>query len=588
MAIGASAVSPSVAEPGATASPPSGDARMNGWRREWPALVAATLVAAPTLIAAYPPMTDFPHHEALVALLHNFDDRSLWPPGLYAHNFGQPNQLMHLLAWPLSYLLPITLACKIVTAGAAAAVVLGASRLARYLGASPFLAFAFVPFSLGWLSNWGLINNLMGLGILFAVLPGVDRFAARPDLRRGVRVIGVALLLYFAHELMLFVYLGALVLFSASRPLRPWRPALARVTPLPLVSALILGQLRYQRPFLGPNDLARPTIFDTQWTKLELLPRNVAGMSDPLPRDAVCGLLLLLLIALLEARAKAGAVGRAPYDDAAADGPGSSGASLARAQGWLLAYRFEVLSAGLMGLYFAVPLSINGAFFVYERFLHPALGVMLIAAGARLATTLRPLAKVLAAASAAAMVFAVWPLYADASRLARDLDELLVMIPKMSAVASIECEGSMRWRPFLATGQLSRVLTTRGGRVFFSFTESAVAPVVLTAEHRWGEVSVRMHDDQRRFVPSHDFKLFSYVLVHASLPGIQPYLDAALAPEGRFVARVGEWALYRSTLDVIPIMSQAPAPPEPLPPTFRERLLAALHPTRREPEAPAP
>ena len=44
-----------------------------------------------------------------LAAMRHFGDASRYPPGLLAWNLGHPNQLFHLLAWPLSYVVSPTL-----------------------------------------------------------------------------------------------------------------------------------------------------------------------------------------------------------------------------------------------------------------------------------------------------------------------------------------------------------------------------------------------------------------------------------------------------------------------------------------------
>lgn len=52
--------------------------------------VAGLLLACPTLVAFYPPMTDLPFREAAIALLRHRNEPTLVPPGLYELNLGQP------------------------------------------------------------------------------------------------------------------------------------------------------------------------------------------------------------------------------------------------------------------------------------------------------------------------------------------------------------------------------------------------------------------------------------------------------------------------------------------------------------------
>jgi hypothetical protein len=170
---------------------------------------AGLLLAIPILIAFYPPMTDLPFHEAAIAILRHFGDRSMFPPGLYRYNLGEPNQLFHMTGWALSYVVSTRWAAKLVVAAAVALVPVCAARFARHVGASPLAALVVAPIALGWLFSWGLVANVLGIAALLAVLPLLDDLAREPTPRRAVAAVGGAVLLYFAHEAMLFVYGGA-------------------------------------------------------------------------------------------------------------------------------------------------------------------------------------------------------------------------------------------------------------------------------------------------------------------------------------------------------------------------------------------
>ena len=73
---------------------------------------AGAVIAAPVLIAHYPPMADIPLHEAVVGLLRHWGDPTYIPANVYELNFGQPNQLFHFLILAFAYIFPIGTATK--------------------------------------------------------------------------------------------------------------------------------------------------------------------------------------------------------------------------------------------------------------------------------------------------------------------------------------------------------------------------------------------------------------------------------------------------------------------------------------------
>lgn len=266
-----------------------------GIAERWIAWVAGLAAAVPLLVAPYPPMTDFPHHEALVALLRTFGDPEKFPPGMYVMNLGEPNQLFHLVAWPLSYVLPVTLACKIVAAASVASIPIGGARLARHLGASAWTTLALVPIALGWLFSWGFVNNLMALGILLAFLPALDRFAKEPTWRRALVASAGAVLLYFAHELVMFVYVGAALIFAALYPLR-WKQTASRALPAIVGLGMAIGQILWQEHLKTATVKAIPNVFFALDRKLIGLPATLVGFTERAITWTVFGACVLVAV----------------------------------------------------------------------------------------------------------------------------------------------------------------------------------------------------------------------------------------------------------------------------------------------------
>ena len=137
-------------------------------------LIAGIALAAPTLLARYPPMNDLPLHEGVVGVLRHFGDESYFPRGLYTLNPGHPNQLFHAAAWLFSLVVPTGLACRLVIALAQVAIMWTAARFADHLGRSRWGALLVAPLALGFTYYWGLVANLVGYGLLLYTLPILD------------------------------------------------------------------------------------------------------------------------------------------------------------------------------------------------------------------------------------------------------------------------------------------------------------------------------------------------------------------------------------------------------------------------------
>src|SRR5271170_5065243 len=158
---------------------------------EWAPGVVGAMLALPVLIARFPPMDDLPLHEASIGILRHWGDGRFSPPSLYMLNLGHANQLFSLMVLGLSYAMPIVWASKVVVAALIFALPLAAAHFAKYVGSSPWTALLVAPLGLGWLFFWGLVQNLLGIIVLFWTLPTIDRFAARPTARGAASMCGI-------------------------------------------------------------------------------------------------------------------------------------------------------------------------------------------------------------------------------------------------------------------------------------------------------------------------------------------------------------------------------------------------------------
>ena len=533
------------------------------------AALAALALALPVVLFAYPPMTDLPHHEALVALLRHHGDASMFP-AIYVKNLGQPNQLFHFLAWPLSYVVDVTTACKLITALAVAGVPLGAARFARGVSSPGVAALAVTPLAVGWLFSWGFVNNLLGLGILLAAIPEIDRLAQRPALGATVRVSLAVLLLYFAHELMMFVAVGAVGLFAllTARSLGGFA---VRAAPAGFGLAAALWQIGAQEGLKTTTVRSIPNIWLPISQKFREIPAVLVGGVELPERTALFALLLGFFIALFVVGRRHARRGAAARDAAAAP--------VASLRERLSERRVELLAIAVFGLYLVGPFAFNGAMLVHERFLAPAfaIGAVAVARHVDLGGPLgrsgeSALIRVFGAILPLAALSVQLPHYFDAARNYHDMERLFERITPNSSVAAVDLDKNQGGRPFTVASGLSRVLVRRGGRVLYSFSESTVAPVILAPRFQWNEPSARIMLDNTKFRPKHDFTRFRYLLLHSSNPGRIATVRAAVGEEASFVAVTGEWALFESRLPVVPLDAPDVPLPTPRPETLARRL----------------
>ncbi len=523
--------------------------------------LAGLLLACPILVAYYPPMTDLPYHEATIGLLRHFTDPAICPPGLYQLNLGEPNQLFHLVGWVLSYAVSTRWAIKLVVAAAVAAIPVAAARFARHLGASPLSALVVAPMALGWLFSWGLVANLVGLAALLAVLPLLDRFASAPTARGACASIGGAVLLYFAHESMLLVYAGLAVAFAALHPLDR-RRTLLRLTPAAFSAVIAAAQLKWQTRFTPRAIQNLPTQWHSLPHKILRIPYIIQPATDLPVQLLMLALCVYAIVAFFWLRSRERLDGDAPVEQKSP-----------QLRALALRYRWEIFVLVTLAAYLTFPFTLNGATLVYERWFPPGFAVLAVVAAPaslwtrsarvpRLAIAVLPLATLLVSA----------PSFALSSQLYRDLDALMPLIEKGSAVAEVDVGPRDEDRPFSIGTAAGRILAERGGRLAFSFVESAISPVVIQRRYQWDEPMARMGFDALSFRPAHDFRRFRYLLGHSGDPKRSLVLRYALSYEAKVIGESGEWILFEALQPALPVVSRQAYVTGPPPETLRERL----------------
>jgi hypothetical protein len=512
------------------------------------------LLALPALIAFYPPMTDLPYHEAAIGILRHFGDVAMFPPGLYQRNLGEPNQLFHMVGWLLSYFVSTRWAVKLVVVATIVAIPVCAARLARYVEASPLSALVVAPMAVGWLVYWGLITNLIGLAAFLAVLPVVDRFARAPTGRGALSTVGAVLLLYFAHEAMMFVYAAAALGLAL---LYPWsrRDTLLRLVPFAFGVAVAIAQAKWQVHFMSPAVRAMPLMWESFWRKLKTIPHIILPANDWVVRIAMLTLCVATIAGLLWLRTRERRAGSG--DPAGASSPIDGDERLDRIRSWMLSHRWELFALLCTAAYFAFPATLNGATFVYHRWFPPGFAVFAVTAAPR-NLWIRP-ARVVRAALIAlpiATLLVAWPSFVDSSRAYAALEPVLEKVERGSAVAQLDLGPADPTRTFSLGPAAGRILATRGGRLVYAFTDSSVSPVVIARRYQWTESLVRIAFDAWAFRPEQDLRRFRYVLARANDSVAAQLAVLSLSREADLVIKSNEWLLFKSKFPTVPLRSR--------------------------------
>jgi hypothetical protein len=525
---------------------------------------AGLFLAMPALVAYYPPMGDLPYHEGAIGILRHFHDLSRFPKGLYRLNLGEPNQLFHMFSWAVSYATSTRVAVKLAVSGAVLAIPPCAARLARHLGASPLAALLVAPIAVGWLFYWGLVANLIGLAALLATLPVLDTFARAPTWRGALKACGAVILLYFAHEAMMFLFAAAALGLAALHRWSPKATAL-RLVPFVFAGAVTLAQAKWQMRFMSPAVRAIPLTWSSSWLKLTFIPHMLCPASDEYALDAMSGLCAATIAGLFWLRT------RERRREGVEVAAGTS--RIERARSMLFAFRWEVFAAACLVAYFVFPRTLNGATFVYHRWFAPGFAILVLAAAPRdLFVREARVARLAIAAFPIATLLLAWPSFADSDRSYRALEPLIQQVPLGSSVAGVDLGPMDPSRNYSLGPASGRILAERGGRLVYAFTDSAVSPVVMANRYGWNESLVRVGFDSYSFRPAQDMYRYQYLLARAAEPPLALLAIRAMTREAELVGSNEEWLLFKSRVPTVPLTARDFWLTGPPPETIRERI----------------
>jgi hypothetical protein len=536
-------------------------ARIAALAERWVPLLTAVAIVWPLAAYSHAAAFDLGFHEEIVGALRYHGDPSHYPPGFLVWNLGMPNQLFYFLAYPLTFFVSVHAACTIILAASVAWIPLAAARLAAKLGRTRWVALAVAPVAIGFPFNRGFAPNVLGIALLLAVLPWFDRFAARPTAARAAWVVATLLLLDLAHESAMACGALAIAVLSLGHPLRV-RETVLRALPPATALAFVFAVHARARPMHGLVLRGLPQIIDhPRWQKEDDLPRMIVGLHDPAQVRFVMYALVATLLLL------------------AADSWRTRG----RARGPRGRWRYAILAGVLVEAYFRVPWSVEGATFVNQRFLSPAVAIIavVLAPGARVGPSIPTcLASIAAVGTALA---AVLPGFATTSASLGQLDALMPLIAPGSAVGHIEIiAGQSKDFVFSIGGATAHMTAARGGRTPSSFlNDSPIPPMVIAREYRWDDMELHDAAGGLQLRPDYDFRRLRYFVVWALSDDVpDARLAAALGSDARFVARSGGWILYESRHETVSVASR-----ELLAPTGAETIddrVRALPPTESE------
>ncbi|HEV2613023.1 MAG TPA: hypothetical protein VGU61_22375, partial [Noviherbaspirillum sp.] len=174
-------------------------------------------------VAPHPPMVDLPQHAGQVVLLKQMLlGDSPWSEQLRINLFT-PYIIGYGLALPLSLLMPVAAALKLLLSAAYIAFVCMCIALRRQFGGDARLDWLFLLSFFGFAYTWGFFTFLIASPIGLYFILQAERYAVSPDRSRGAMVVLIGLLMLASHGLV-FLFataVGAAILAARVRWFTP-------------------------------------------------------------------------------------------------------------------------------------------------------------------------------------------------------------------------------------------------------------------------------------------------------------------------------------------------------------------------------
>lgn len=482
----------------------------------WLTVVAIVLLALPTLVFSYLPMTDLPQHLAVAAILDGHGDPATGFAEYYRVDwFRVPYVLVYALTVALTKVLPLKLALHVVVFASVIAYPLAIVALLRALRKPVWFALLAVPLAYNRAFFWGFINFNLSIGLALAaftlfVSPTKSR-------RRDVALAVLCLLTALCHIYGLALVLTLLALYAvvggfSSLRARWW-------TLLPPVCGVVLWALG-ARSQAGYGVHIDPPLVERVRTFSRELLGGYQDASEP-------ALLLLLLVAVVLLVWPSVPTNRARW---------KALVPVERVV-WLVA-------VGNLALYLILPQATWTAKFIHFRHAFLACAMVPLLASPMAGRRMTLLVRAMPVVAACAAVLNAWAHLMLFDREARRIDPVLEALPARPRLASLVFDPNgdvMATFPYLhaaAYGQAKRggIITMTFPRVFWNL------PVTMRGDARVPATPEGFEWNPNLFNARTFGQFYDYVLVR--IPGTRALATTESFPF-ELVAASPPWQLYR-------------------------------------------
>lgn len=226
-------------------------------------------------LAPHPPMFDLPQHAGQIILLRDILlGQSPWAD-LFRINLFTPYLMGYGLALPLSLIMPIATALKLLLSLAYIAFVFMCVKLRQHFGADSRLDWLFLLTFFGFAYKWGFFTFLIAapIGLWFILI--ADRYAQNQTFARALGVVTLGLILLTSHGLMFLFTLSTGLALLAAR-VRKFRALMAAILPFVILVLVCGGDFLINRKVNAGMGLSSVTTWSlgTSWLfGLDRLPK---------------------------------------------------------------------------------------------------------------------------------------------------------------------------------------------------------------------------------------------------------------------------------------------------------------------------
>jgi len=208
-------------------------------RAAWLVIALYVVLAAPTLVLSYLPMTDYPQHVAIVSILRHFHDPAFDFARWFEIDVGRTLYLLpYAIAYAFSHVASVDTAMHLLAFLSVIAYPLGILGVLCALGRPPELALLAAPFVYNRAFYWGFINFNLSIGLaLLALASFIHCHGERKRAATTAFTVAISATVV-THVYGLGLFLGVVALWAVGGGWAEVRPR-ARLLLVPLVGAAV-------------------------------------------------------------------------------------------------------------------------------------------------------------------------------------------------------------------------------------------------------------------------------------------------------------------------------------------------------------